>query len=158
MRKERPTYLKAATSTKDSDLFFKESLPFPAKKPNTLFFCLFTVVGPTQSGKSSFIFELVKYRDVMFSEKFERIALALPKNSIHQHQGFIDQLTNEFPELEVVEGVPSPRSLGLLDDISQHKVSSAFFPTLFFLKALFISTMHLRFYIYCQTVTLKNDL
>ena len=81
------------------------------------------MAGPTQSGKSSFIFMLVKYRHVMFSERFDRIVLALPKNSIHQHQQFIDSLTKEFPQLEVVEGVPSPRALGLLDEITQHKVS-----------------------------------
>ena len=72
-----------------------------------------SVCGPTQSGKSTLIYHLIKHRDAIFSAKFKRIILCIPAGSCPQHQKYIEKVRVVCPDLELVEGLPDPTQQGL---------------------------------------------
>jgi hypothetical protein len=65
------------------------------------------------SGKSEFALNLVKYRDDVYSSKFERILYCLPDSSIHLHQNFIGRLREACESIEIIEGLPDVEKLHL---------------------------------------------
>ena len=72
-----------------------------------------SVCGPTQSGKSTLIYHLIKHRDAIFSAKFKRIILCISAGSCPQHQKYIEKVRVVCPDLELVEGLPDPTQQGL---------------------------------------------
>ncbi len=74
------------------------------------------ICGPTMSGKSTFALELIRNRSVVYDKTFERIIYALPEDSIHLHQAFIESLKNIYPAIEIVEGLPNINELHIKDD------------------------------------------
>ena len=87
-----------------SDNFLKISVPFRMM-----------VAGPTLVGKSQFMLKAVRHRDQLFKGKFERIIYCLPSGSVPQHYNYVKDLKEAFENLEVVEGLPDPDDLNLLD-------------------------------------------
>ena len=83
---------------------------------------IFLVTGPTQCGKSTMIFQLVKHRADMFMAAFSRIILCLPSGTMHQHAEYVSRMTDVFPTLEINEGLPDPHKLGLFDSPDDHKL------------------------------------
>ncbi len=74
------------------------------------------ICGPTMAGKSTFALELIKNRHVVYDKDFERIIYALPEDSIHLHQTFLERLRTLYPNIEIVEGLPNINDLHLKDD------------------------------------------
>ncbi len=74
------------------------------------------ICGPTMAGKSTFALELIKHRKIVYDKDFERIIYALPEDSMHLHQTFLETLKNVYPEIEIVEGLPNINELHLKDD------------------------------------------
>jgi hypothetical protein len=58
------------------------------------------------TGKSFFIFQLVKYRKQMFNTEFHQIMFCIPPESQHQQRNFFEKLREEFKEIELVLGLP----------------------------------------------------
>lgn len=75
-----------------------------------------SIVGPTQSGKSTLIYLLVKHRKLMFTEQFTRVILCIPAGSCHQHQKYLEKMEAVCSDLEIHEGPPDTQKLGLLLD------------------------------------------
>ena len=80
------------------------------------------IAGPTLSGKSTFAYQLVKYRDTIYSEPFSRIIYALPETSIHLHKDFIENLRSDCANIEIVEGLPDLEEVHLTADKNTHKL------------------------------------
>ncbi len=80
------------------------------------------VAGPSMIGKSQFALKLIKFRDVIYNKKFERIVYALPEASIHLHSTFIETLRSECDFIEIVEGLPDINSLNLAAEKTSHKL------------------------------------
>ncbi len=76
------------------------------------------ISGPTMSGKSTFALELIKHRQVIYDNDFERIIYALPEDSIHLHHQFLEMVKTVYPPIEIVEGLPNINELHLKDDKS----------------------------------------
>ncbi len=76
---------------------------------------------PSMVGKSTFVLDLVKHRDLVYSETFERILYCLPDDSLHLHQDFVKNMQNAFPPLEIIEGLPRISDLHIKDNKS-HKL------------------------------------
>lgn len=77
--------------------------------------CRMMISGPTMSGKSEFIMNLMKFRDSVFDNSFNRILYCIPPLSTQHHYNFIQRLTNHFADLEVIEGLPKIQKENLLD-------------------------------------------
>ncbi len=80
------------------------------------------ISGPTMSGKSTFAFNLIKYRTQVYTHHFERIVYALPETSIHLHQEFITNLKKAYSKIEIYEGLPDVEELYLTADKNTHKL------------------------------------
>ena len=87
-----------------SDNFLKISVPFRMM-----------VAGPTLVGKSQLMLKAVRNRENMFKGKFDRIVYCLPCGSVLQHYNYVKDLKEAYENLEVVEGLPDPDQLDLLD-------------------------------------------
>ncbi len=79
------------------------------------------ISGPSMAGKSTFVLDLVKYRDLVYSERFERILYCLPDDSLHLHQDFVKKMQETFPKLEIIEGLPRISDLHIKDN-KNHKL------------------------------------
>lgn len=65
------------------------------------------VTGPSGSGKSSWVLNLVKHRHKMCATPFGRIIFARPDVDQTEHsQNYVEALRKEFENLEVVSGIP----------------------------------------------------
>ncbi len=80
------------------------------------------VSGPSMVGKSRFALNLVKYRDIIYTHKFDRILYALPESSIHLHQNFLKDLEEACNFIEIIEGLPNINALDLAVEQSSHKL------------------------------------
>ena len=74
------------------------------------------VAGPTLCGKSTFAFEIIKNREKIYDKAFDRIIYALPEDSIHLHQKFLEELKKVYENIEIVEGFPNVTELHLKED------------------------------------------
>ncbi len=79
------------------------------------------VCGPSMSGKSTFILGLVKHRDLVYDQTFERILYCLPEDALHLHQDFVKEMEIAFPNLEIIEGLPRIHDLHIKDN-KNHKL------------------------------------
>jgi len=77
--------------------------------------CPFAMVisGPSQAGKSYFMYQIVKFRKLVCSENFTRIIYCQSNSFSHKNQAFIKELQNEFPLLELCQGLPNVNDLHL---------------------------------------------
>ncbi len=80
------------------------------------------ISGPTMSGKSSFALKLIQHRAKIYTEDFERIMYALPEDSLHLHQKFIDKLREAAPNVEIVTGLPDIHEHHLAVEKTSHKL------------------------------------
>ncbi len=74
------------------------------------------ISGPTLAGKSQFCKQLIKHRNVVFDKEFTRVLYAIPEESAHLHQEFIEELRKYYNHLEIVEGLPNLSELQLRVD------------------------------------------
>lgn len=72
--------------------------PIPFKTPLTAICC-----GPTSCGKSTFIFKLLRMRELMFDQKFEQIIYSLPPNQ----QIFMPEDIKNDPKITIFKGLPN---------------------------------------------------
>jgi len=101
------------------------------------FKCPFSMVvsGPSQAGKSFFIYQIVKFRLRVCSQKFTRIIYCQSNNYSPKNQSFIKELQNEFPTLELCQGLPKLNDLHLkmnnepclllIDDLMEEVLNSS---------------------------------
>ncbi len=80
------------------------------------------IAGPTLSGKSQFAFNLIKYRETVYSAKFDRIVYAFPEGSMHLHQDFIKALQTVCNYIEIFEGLPNIEEQHLAAEKVTHKL------------------------------------
>lgn len=71
------------------------------------------VCGPSQSGKSEFLFNLVKFREDLFTNQFERIIYCQANSFSAKNQSFFERLKSEFSTIELCQGLPSISGLNL---------------------------------------------
>ena len=64
------------------------------------------IAGPSMSGKSHFLFLLVKHRHEIFTTQFHRIFYCIPAESYHQKQAYFEKLKKECNEIELILGLP----------------------------------------------------
>ncbi len=80
------------------------------------------VAGPSMIGKSQFALKLVKFRNSIYNEKFDRILYAFPEATLHLHQPFIDELKKACNFIEILEGLPDIDALSLSTERTTHKL------------------------------------
>lgn len=128
-------------SDQDSDLFAGNSpydnlrlddvmptVNLPELEPNIILPCRMGIFGPSQCGKSSFIKQLLKYRDVCFSRSFDQIYYCMPESGSRNKQSYLEELRGVCPNIMTFHGIPSFKSemmadgnedkLVILDDLS----------------------------------------
>ena len=85
------------------------------------------IYGPTECGKSTFIYNLLKYRDSVFSEKFDRVIYCIPEHTEDSRAAYIASLREICEHISIEEGLPdlhshffknSESKLLILDDLS----------------------------------------
>jgi hypothetical protein len=69
------------------------------------------IAGPSMSGKSHFMYLLVKFRNDIFTTRFHRIMFCIPPESLHQKIPFFNKLKEEFPEVELILGLPKEENV-----------------------------------------------
>ena len=72
-----------------------------------------SISGPSQSGKTSFMCNLIENRDKMFTASFERIILCQHENLSFRHNETFERLRKTFPIIELVSGLPNISKLKL---------------------------------------------
>lgn len=77
------------------------------------------IAGPTMCGKSHFILNLLKYRDLVFNEPFQKILYCIPAKSSEHHYDYIQSMTKLYPNLILVEGLPRIHRDDLLEGDGQ---------------------------------------
>ena len=80
---------------------------------------LFTT-GPSQSGKSTLILDLLKHRNELFTTSFSRVIYFVPSNNLEAHQDFIQKLKSVYPHIEIQTDLPK------MSDIKGDKLSKLF--------------------------------
>jgi len=71
------------------------------------------VAGPSQAGKSHFMYQIVFWRKYVCTENFKRIIYCQSNTYSHKNQSFIKQLQDQFPTLELHQGLPNISDLHL---------------------------------------------
>ena len=71
------------------------------------------ISGPSQSGKSEFILNMIKYRQYLFTKEFHRIIYCLPETLANRNSEFFNRIQAYFPTAELVFGLPSTTKLNL---------------------------------------------
>jgi len=64
------------------------------------------ISGPTLAGKSTFLLNMIKYRKEIMVTDYDRIIYCLPPGNYHQKMEFVEKLRKEFPNLELILGLP----------------------------------------------------
>jgi len=75
--------------------------------------CAVCISGPSQCGKSSFIVSLIKCRDQLFDQKFEKLYYCQPPNLCTRSNPIFDEICATFPHAELVCGLPDISKLHL---------------------------------------------
>lgn len=71
------------------------------------------IAGPSQSGKSEFMFNLVKFRHDVCTGDFSRIIYCQANSYAHKNQKFFQKLQAEFPQIELCHSLPDINALHL---------------------------------------------
>jgi hypothetical protein len=90
------------------------------------------ITGSSHSGKSTFLLNLIKYRDLVLKEKFGRLIYCYPSDDASSHtKTNIAKMEEEFENLEIVRGLPDldicktgDHCLLLLDDLASEIANS----------------------------------
>ena len=72
-----------------------------------------TISGPSQCGKSEFIFNLIKFRADVVTSDFKRIIYCQSNYFSVKNLEFFDPLKKEFEALEILQGLPDINELQL---------------------------------------------
>jgi hypothetical protein len=72
-----------------------------------------TISGPSQCGKSEFIFNLIKFRTDVVTSDFKRIIYCQSNCFSVKNLQFFDRLKKEFESLEILQGLPDINELQL---------------------------------------------
>jgi hypothetical protein len=72
-----------------------------------------TISGPSQCGKSEFIFNLIKFRNDVVTADFKRIIYCQSNCFSAKNLQFFDRLKKEFEPLEILQGLPDINELQL---------------------------------------------
>ena len=91
------------------------SLHLPELEPNITVPCRLGIFGPSQCGKSTFVKQLLKYRDVCFSRQFDQVYYCMPESGSVNKQSFLQELRDVCPTIMVFHGIPSFRQEMLVD-------------------------------------------
>ena len=75
--------------------------------------CSMSISGPSQSGKSEFIVNLVKYRHLLFTSEFSRIIYCQPEILSHRSNSCFEKIKASFSQAELVNGLPNISKLNL---------------------------------------------
>ena len=100
------------------------------------------IYGPSECGKSTFIYNLLKYRDSVFAKKFTRIIYCMPEQTEGSRAAYIASLREICENISIEEGLP---------DLHNHSLKSDSEPKLLILDDL--STALLRHSDYVQLMT-----
>ena len=76
------------------------------------------ICGPSMSGKSTFVHHVIKFREHIYDQTFEKIFYALPEASSHLHQEYLQNLRLVYPDIQIVEGLPNISELNIREDKS----------------------------------------
>jgi hypothetical protein len=99
------------------------------------------ISGPSESGKSRFILDLIKYREVVFDKKFQRIIYACPDNFNLDRHNYCLTLQQLFPDMEIITKLPnvsdivaedSKHTLFIVDDMAVEFLNNKAVLQLFF--------------------------
>jgi hypothetical protein len=85
-------------------------------EPDTLRFRVpfaMVVSGPSQAGKSEFILNLIKFRELLFTSRFHRIIYCAPEIESNKVKDFFQRIKDEFPIAELWIGLPNLHRLQL---------------------------------------------
>lgn len=92
------------------------------------------ISGPSQSGKSEFMLQLVKFREDVFTSKFTRIIYCQANSFSPKNKIFFQKLQTQFPQAEMIQGLPdisalhlnlnSLPTLILIDDLMKEVIQS----------------------------------
>ena len=76
------------------------------------------LAGPTMSGKSRFIANILKYRSVIINNKFKKIVYCLPAKGFILHAPYLDHLKDLCADVDfhIIEDMPDIESLSLDQD------------------------------------------
>lgn len=66
-----------------------------------------SIVGPTMSGKSQLIKEVLKYRQQLFTTHYDVIYYCLPETIFSSSRAYLEELKKICPEIKIIEGLPS---------------------------------------------------
>lgn len=96
-------------------------------------------LGPSGSGKSWWIVNLIKHRESLFDTKFNRILYCAPAKKSQIHFQIYESIKKYFPETELIFGLPKPSDLigdllpklVIMDDLMQQIFSSPFMEEVF---------------------------
>jgi len=84
--------------------------------------CAVCVSGPSQSGKSTLIVKLIKFRKEMFTNEFKRCLYCQPSNLCTSNNPIFEEILKYFPTAELVCGLPDVTKLHLDDENSNDLV------------------------------------
>jgi len=80
-----------------------------------------SVTGPSQSGKSEFIVQLLTNKETLISAKFEKIFYCTPESLFVRPNDIFERLQAVCSNIQHVAGLPDYRKLSLTQD-KQHKL------------------------------------
>ena len=107
--------------------------------------CRGGIYGPSECGKSTFIYNLLKYRDSVFAEKFTRIIYCMPEQTEGSRAAYIASLREICENISIEEGLP---------DLHNHSLKTNSEPKLLILDDL--SSALLRHSDYVQLMTVGS--
>ena len=97
--------------------------------------CAICISGPQQSGKSSFIVQLVKHRNLLFTQDFDKCYYCQPANLCVRPNPIYEQIRQSLPNSELICGLPDITKLSLdldsscklvvIDDLMNSLLNSA---------------------------------
>ena len=93
------------------------------------------ISGPSQSGKSHFILNLLKNHEQLFDCVFQRVIYCQPSSLVHTSNAYFSSIKAIFPLAELISGLPSvsklhlditgsPPALLIIDDLQTEFLNS----------------------------------
>ena len=76
------------------------------------------MTGPSQSGKSEWIVQVVKNRAALFSSNFQSIIYCIPENLQHSENPIFQKIRSHYPTAQLITGLPDTLKLNLTFDSS----------------------------------------
>ena len=64
------------------------------------------ICGPSMSGKSKFILQLLKHRKEMFTSGFHQIYYCLPPESQQSSSDYLEEIKSYVPDVNIIYGLP----------------------------------------------------